>query len=241
MKRKFWFMVLVSAVLFSSAPVLADGDFYVVVAGGAVGTKITSLPYTITKAGFYYLGDSLNSTSDGIIVLTDDVTIDLMGFSLSGNSGGKGISMSGRSNVEVRNGTMRYFASGIFEDSASSSRHRIINVRVENCTTNGISLIGNTHLVKGCTVSGGTSGIHIDTGTISGCQVQGARFGIGSTAGNMVGNFVLMADDPTVIVGMVGTGDHMMDQNTVIKLGDWGMPYDILGTSAWGTNAGDHL
>ena len=59
MKRKFWFLMLVGAVLLNGSPVLADGDFYVVAGGGGVGTKITSLPYTIDKPGFYYLGGNL--------------------------------------------------------------------------------------------------------------------------------------------------------------------------------------
>jgi hypothetical protein len=238
MMKKFFLVGLVWAVILSINPVAAEDGFYVAAIGG-VGTKITSLPYTITKSGFYYVGNDLTTTGAGITINASDVTIDLMGFNLSGNGTVNGIWMSGRKNVEVRNGTVRNFASGVFEDSVSSARHRIINVRVEGCNANGIWLNGNTHLVKGCTVSGSTNGISIDTGTISGCQVEGCRFGIASTSGNMIGNFVLMADNPTVIVGMVGTGDHMMDQNTVIKLGDYGMPYDIPVTSAWGTNAGN--
>jgi hypothetical protein len=37
----------------TTAPALADGDFYVVAVGGGVGTKITSLPYPINSPGFY--------------------------------------------------------------------------------------------------------------------------------------------------------------------------------------------
>jgi hypothetical protein len=234
--KKFFLIGLVWALLLSINPVAAEDGFYVAAIGG-VGTKITSLPYTITNSGFFYVGNDLTTTSSGITINADGVTLDLMGFNLIGNGTVYGILMSGRRNVEVRNGTVRNFASGVLEDSVSSARHRIINVRVEGCATNGIRLSGNTHLVKGCTVSGSTNGIGIDTGTISGCLVEGCRFGISSNAGNMIGNFVLMADSLSVIVGMVGTGDHMMDQNSVIKQGIYGMPYDILGASAWGTNA----
>ena len=62
MKRKYWLLLLVCAVLLSGRPVLADGDFYVVVGGGGVGTKITSLPFTISAPGFYYLGSNLTYT-----------------------------------------------------------------------------------------------------------------------------------------------------------------------------------
>jgi hypothetical protein len=41
--------------------------------------------------------------------------------------------MSGRSNVEIRNGTIRNFGStGIYEESNSGNSHRVINVRVMN-------------------------------------------------------------------------------------------------------------
>ena len=53
MKRQLWTLLLVAAVLGLAQPVWAD-DFYVIAGGGGVGTKITSLPYTITKPGFYY-------------------------------------------------------------------------------------------------------------------------------------------------------------------------------------------
>ena len=68
MKRKYWLLLLVFAVLLNGNPVLADGDFYVVAVGGGVGTKITSLPYIITNPGFYYLTSNLSyssGTSDG--------------------------------------------------------------------------------------------------------------------------------------------------------------------------------
>ena len=58
--------------------------------GGAradgVGTQITSLPYTISKSGFYYFGADLSTIGQGIAVTTvDNVTIDLMGFGIAGN------------------------------------------------------------------------------------------------------------------------------------------------------------
>jgi hypothetical protein len=99
MRRKIWLLALVGAVLLGVSPALADGDFYVVVVPGGVGTKITSLPYTITAPGFYYLTGNLTCPSGvGITINSDDVTIDLMGFRLSSSTvlSGTGISMNGK-------------------------------------------------------------------------------------------------------------------------------------------------
>ena len=52
-----------------------------------MGTKITSVPYTITQPGFYLLTGNLtyNGTGNAIAVGANvkDVVIDLMGFSLT--------------------------------------------------------------------------------------------------------------------------------------------------------------
>jgi hypothetical protein len=91
MKRKIWLLALVGAVLLSAGPAWAQDEFYVI-AGGGVGTRITSLPYTITSPGFYYLTSNLSysGSSNGITVNSNDVTLDLMGFSISGPGSGAG-------------------------------------------------------------------------------------------------------------------------------------------------------
>ncbi|MHC1727824.1 MAG: hypothetical protein AB9866_17775 [Syntrophobacteraceae bacterium] len=244
MKQRLCFLALIAAILLSVSPALADGDFYVIVGGGGPGTKITTLPLTISTPGFYYLGGNLNHTGDtaAITVNADDVTIDLMGFCLSGKGTNNGIFMSGRKNVEIRNGTLRNFARGVTEDSSSSVRHRIINVRVEGngshaAGSSGIDLSGNAHLVKGCTASGSRFGISINSGTVSGCKVEGCGFGINiDEAGNAIGNFVVCA--ATDFAGILG-GNLMLDQNTVMGE-DCSMRYDVFGGGAeWGTNVGD--
>ena len=48
-------------------------------------TPISSLPYTINGPGSYYVTGNLSSTEDGIIIQSSGVTVDLMGFSLTGD------------------------------------------------------------------------------------------------------------------------------------------------------------
>ena len=168
MKRKYWLLLLVFAVLQNGSPVLADGDFYVIAGGSGVGTRITSVPYEIKNPGFYYLSGNLtySGSTNAITVSADDVTLDLMGFSLT-NSGApgttNGIHMSGRSNVEIRNGTVRGFYRGVCE-LGGGNYHRAINVRATG-NTKGIYWGGYHCLIKGCNASNnGGDGLFLNSG-----------------------------------------------------------------------------
>jgi len=187
MKGKLWFLILGFLMLFNANPVWADGDFYVVVAGGGVGTKITKVPYTITQEGFYYLGQNLYSDGNGIQVNASNVTIDLMGFCLAGPgrdnaSNPLGITFGNNvRNVEIRNGTIRGFDMGIGNDINDTINDlRIINARM---LFNGYGFWKNgyTLLIKGCTIEDNYDGISIGdgSGTISNNMVNyHAGFGI---------------------------------------------------------------
>ena len=50
-------------------------------------TPIASAGYVITNSGSYYLTSNLHSTGHGIVIETNGVTVDLMGFSLTGDGG----------------------------------------------------------------------------------------------------------------------------------------------------------
>jgi hypothetical protein len=230
MKRKLWLLALVATVLLSAGPVLADADFYVIAGGGGVGTKITSLPCIINSAGFYYLGKDLTSTGYGIIVNVDNVTIDLMGFSLNGSGGLvlEGVSMYGRKNVEVRNGTIQSFYYGIQEHNAEGANHRIVNVRSLNNIQAGIYLAGNNHLIKGCTVSDNGNG---------GIDLQGA--------GSVIGNTVYTSSGTGINLSTAISSPIIMDQNTVSGAATHyagGSSATVWagksGDNPWGSNAG---
>ena len=145
----------------------------------AVGT------FTISQSGSYYLtGDRLCSGT-GIQVEVDDVTIDLMGYTLEGPGSGNyyGVYMQGgRNNVEVRNGTVREFFNGVYEPNSAGKNHRVINIRAISNSYVGIALSGVSCLVKDCTVSGNANGGGGATGNGTGIST-----GSGSTVtGNTV-------------------------------------------------------
>lgn len=81
--------------------------------------------FRITRPGSYYLAANLagESGKSGIVITADDVTLDLMGFSLSGVAGSRdGVRVEGaRSNIAVRNGTLRGWGATGFEGAEMKS------------------------------------------------------------------------------------------------------------------------
>lgn len=226
MKQKLWLVALVVALAVGGNAAWADGDFYVIAGGGAVGTKISSVPYTITQSGFYYLAGNLtySGTGNAIAVNANDVTIDLMGFSLTKSGSpptGTGINLFGN-NVEVRNGTVRGFMNGINANSSGSANHRIINLRGYGNNL-GVGLVGRGHLVKNCTFSDGTDGIVLQGGTVSGCLVQNHLLrGITNVGTGIVLNNTCIANGLNF---SLGTGDN-------------NVPIIVDGNSAYGGTPG---
>lgn len=137
------------------------------------------IPLTITTPGSYYFTDDIFApVIAAITVDVDDVTIDLMGFTLKGADTGTnfGIIMNGRNNVEIRNGTVRDFSFGVTEALTTSNGHVVRNVRVISNTKGGISLAGSSNLVQDCVVNNNGAG--------SSSNVSGISVGKGSTVIN---------------------------------------------------------
>ena len=186
----------------------------------------SDLPLTITEPNSYYLAENINFTDDvnnAITIEADNVTIDLMGYTLKGpDSGNKhGIFMNGRSNVEVRNGTVRDFGShGIYEASLDNGKnHRVIGVRAVSNGGSGTRLHGFGHLVKDCAaVDNGSYGIVVAlccTVTGNTCYDNGDD---GIWAGNgctMTGNTAYGNTD----YGIYAAGYCLIDQNTAYNNG----------------------
>ena len=138
---------------------------------------ISSLPYTISSSGSYYLTSDLNSADTGITVTVDNVTLDLMGHTITG-SGDYGIHITGQSNVEIKNGTVKGFSDrGIYSDY-NGNGNRIINMRSLSNSQAGIILMGNDHLVKDCIAAhNGHAGIYVRSdSTVTGSKVHDNSF-----------------------------------------------------------------
>ena len=168
----------------------------------------SDIPLTINESGSYYFTEDINSAGNAITVEVNDVTIDLAGFTLAGPNSGTnyGIYMSERSNVEIRNGTVRDFRHGIIENSNSGQGHRVIDVRALSNGATGIYLKSKNNLVKDCTVSGnGTSA--------AGNTVYGIYAGYGST---VTGNTAYDNGDSATsnAYGIWLAGYNLVDQNT---------------------------
>ena len=136
-------------------------------------TPISSLPYTITNSGSYYLTTNLTgvSSDNGIVISSGNVTLDLNGFTMQGVSGSsRGIVTSGtHSNITVRNGMITGW-DGDGVDASTCVYQVFEHLTVSANGDNGISCSGG--LVSSCVACDNTSsGIIIYNGTVSGCYV----------------------------------------------------------------------
>ncbi len=204
------------------------------------GSDTPTGTFNINQSGSYYLTGDRYASGYGITVNTDNVTIDLNGYSLIGLGGSSyGIYMRTRGNVEISNGTVRGFFRGIYESDSSGNNHRVINVRAVSNTREGIHLIGSKHIVKDCTASdngasasGDVYGIYVGKGSIvtsciaseNGDSASGDVYGIYADAGSTVtGNTVCdngYAATTGAVYGIRVDKDSTVTGNTACGNGD---------------------
>ncbi|MBL3590447.1 MAG: right-handed parallel beta-helix repeat-containing protein [gamma proteobacterium endosymbiont of Lamellibrachia anaximandri] len=172
---------------------------------------ITSVPITIDQPGSYYLTNNLtyNGQGEAITVASSDVTIDLMGYSLSSSAdNGMGIRIIAE-NVEVRNGTVRGFGWCIH---SSNDFSRISNTSVLDCRVIGIVVSSNSAVV-GNIVSRNGGGIWTRSGNrLANNIVNGnGPYGIyiGSVGNTVIGNTVRKNEYGLIFNG----GDNLVDNN----------------------------
>jgi parallel beta-helix repeat protein len=172
-------------------------------------TPISSLPYTITSPGAYYLTTNLTGVSgtSGITIAANDVTLDLNGFSLVSVPGANdAIFVSGnRTNICIGNGTIRGWSlEGIDGTTAQFSVFMDLKIigsgdvglrsgtaaMVTRCTTignsqEGILAFGDCHISQCVAANNGASGISADNNCrITDCQAQFNNYdGIAAASG----------------------------------------------------------
>lgn len=165
-------------------------------------TPISSLPYTITTPGAYYLAGDLTgvSGSNGISVHADDVLVDLNGHVLAGVPGAiAGVDSASQKNVTVRGGTVTGWGTAgllLGQNSVAqgvSSRANLNGITLDfgmvvDCistddSSTGVS-VSRGRVMNTSVQSSGGAGISIGNGVVKDCTVRFAgEDGIRSTSG----------------------------------------------------------
>lgn len=178
-------------------------------------TPITNLPYTITQPGSYYLAGNLTSTGHGVWVQTNNVTLDLMGFSIEGPGlqSVYGVYILNTNspvlrNVIVKNGILSRFDYGVFAS------------QVEGVWIEGVHAWSNRN--HGILISNGLqqrSGGNVITRCVAG---DNGQFGIyisdngGGNDGNTITHCSVVGNKSTGIVIANGSG-NVVEHNTIAR------------------------
>jgi hypothetical protein len=165
-------------------------------------TPVSSLPFTITQPGSYFLTKNLTGSSgDGITVQSDDVTIDLNGFTLSGAPGtfsgiSEGPFSPTRQRWTIRNGTIANWPnSAIFAQHVQNGTFADLNI-----AGNGIN--GSEALVAG----GGMTVRNVKaTGNFASGIVIGAVSTVADTVAASNGGDGIVVESQAVVRGCTST------------------------------------
>lgn len=202
--------------LFLSTAHSTHAEFYVIAGAGGkpIGTEITSLPYTISSPGFYYISKNIAQTaiSHGILIEANNVTLDLMGYSIIGppDSGlYSGIRLAASNeNIAIRNGTVEgYPGTGIYGGSTGIKSCKIENINASYNGGSGIDISGWGTIIDKCTAIGNSiNGIrNLSGAVITNSSVRGNGYR-GISAGSAVISHNSSADnDEGLYVGSGST------------------------------------
>ncbi len=186
-------------------------------------TAISSLPYTITQPGSYYVSKDLTSVGDGITIAADNVTLNLMGFTLTGTTFTSGIlGQSVQKNIVIKNGYLRNWGEhGICLNG-------VIGVVLKDLssTDNGNDgfAVGANTLVTDCVASGnGDDGFSSDGGSnrFVRCRSQDNEYGFYMySVANQLNECEALGCS---YVGIHIKNDSVLEGNTVIGNGSYGV------------------
>ncbi len=145
-------------------------------------TPVSSIPFSITNAGSYYLTTNLIATNaqNGVSILTNNVTLDLSGFTVAGPAGASGIVVDNPvTNVTVRNGAVSGWTYGVLTHNAAEQGILLERLTVSGAGTIGIYCFGSV-TVRECRVIGNNYGIFPGYGgEFSNCEISGnSAYGI---------------------------------------------------------------
>jgi hypothetical protein len=131
--------------------------------------------FRISQPGSYYLTGNISVTSPGsaVLIAVPGVTLDLNGFTITGN-GGNSVGVAFYESTTVRNGHLRSLGFGI--SGTGGANTAVEDLTVIGCTTRGIAM-GARAAVRRCFVSGPAPvGIEFtgDYGLVEDCNITGA-------------------------------------------------------------------
>jgi hypothetical protein len=201
--------------------VLSDGRIAI------PGSRTPAPPFEINVPGNYCLVGDRHCAEDGIRINADDVTIDLLGFTLAGpDSGGSvGVLLNGRKNAEIRNGTVRDFGNrGIFDKNEGdvAQGKRIIGVRVVSNGSCGVCLGGDGNLIRDCYVADNKG-----TGACVGRTIVEKSVFVNNTTGGIAcGNYSVVLGNlvtKTEKAGIFARNGCTIKDNTVCEAGNTGI------------------
>jgi Right handed beta helix region len=204
-------------------------------------TPISSAPYTITQPGSYYLVTNLYiAVGDGIAISANNVTLDLNGFTVAGNSPGLGVDIgNAQTNVIVRNRLMSGWYDGVLI-SVTNSRNIVLErlvisgspgygiycscpavVRDCLCVSNngsGIFVYGGGQITDCDAGNNGQTGINVYNGIVRNCRAaNNASGGILVAPGTVSGCWVQNNGDSGIYLGAPGSeaiGNTCIGNNT---------------------------
>jgi parallel beta-helix repeat protein len=206
------------------------------------GTAITALPRTISEPGSYYLiGDVVGvSGQDGITITTDNVTLDLNGFSVRGVPGaGQGIFVPGvtyRRGIIIRNGTVsdwpgtgvhaQFARGGVFTDLVSEGNGQwgfVIGVgaTLRNCSAvdnNASGINASLSTIENCTsMDNFEAGFQVTDTVIEGCvSAFNTSNGISATSASHISGCNVYQN----AIGIAASGSTVIDNHVTQNSGD---------------------
>lgn len=118
-------------------------------------TPISSIPFTITTSGSYYLTQNLSVGPNvaGITVNAADVTIDMRGFTLTGGGGAPGSAsgiFSGYDDLTVTDGTVKGFSGWGIRGDGTGNHFRA----VQAIGNGAVGIWANGGLIEDCLARG---------------------------------------------------------------------------------------
>ena len=166
----------------------------------------------------YTFADNIN---DSIVVERDNIGVDGAGYTVTGSGSGNGTTLTGRSNVTVRNMTIRNFYNGIYLDSSSNN-----TLSGNNVTNNALGIwlyysSNNTLSGNNVTANNG-SGIYLDyfcnNNVLSGSNITANKYiGIGlseSSSDNTLSGNNIAANNESGIV-LSGSSHNTVSGNSI--------------------------